>query len=570
MKLLNKIFIVVCTAFAVCSCNKDTLDLKPLDSVSEVDVFNDQALLEGYVNAAYSGIYHMHEANNLGTIGLEDLSYIKLQNTSGYNDYLTAQVTADNGEGTTQGRWNRCYGYIRHINSYFEKIEGSSVSPAALDLLSAEMYFMRAYYYFELLKWYGSVPLVDQRYSLEDKEVRLPRASIDEVVAFIVADLDRAIGSGIGTTTHPTKASKGAAMAMKGRVLLYAASELYNPSNDQSKWNAAALANKAVMDMTEYPLASDYGAMFNTTAYLDPEVIFAKEYNINLSQGQSSGANTLLFPNGYGGWQNAGPTQKFVDMFDMTNGEQPLLSDGNVNPASGYDPQDPYTNRDPRFYDIVFHNDLPFKDRTVEFWVAFEDDGDANPSGRTFLPDVSGRDSYAKGGEFSHTGYAWRMHTEEALPNDHNKQPEVYTPDIFYRKAEFYLNYAETQIALGNEDAARTAINAVRARVNMPPINYSGNDLLEAYRRERAVELSFESHRFFDIRRWKIAEDVLGVRQKGVWIEKLSTGEFVYNYGLITDASSIYAWDDKLYWLPIPRSEIVTAEGAWTNNPGYD
>ena len=254
MKLLKKIFIVVCITFAMYSCSEDALDLKPLDSVTEVDLFNDATLLAGYVNASYSGIYHMHEANNLGTIGLEDLSYIKIQNTGGYNDYLTAQVNPDNGEGTTHGRWDRCYGFIRHINSYFEKLKDLQLIKEHLHLLSAEMYFMRAYYYFELLKWYGPVPLVDQRYSLEDKDVRLPRASIDDVVAFIVADLDRAIGSDLETTTHPTKASKGAAMAMKGRVLLYAASELFNPSNDTSKWNAAAAANEAVMNMTEYPI----------------------------------------------------------------------------------------------------------------------------------------------------------------------------------------------------------------------------------------------------------------------------------------------------------------------------
>ncbi|WP_242135636.1 RagB/SusD family nutrient uptake outer membrane protein [Aestuariivivens marinum] len=575
MKILKTLFIVVCITFGMQSCDEDVLDLKPLSSVSEIDVFNDKALLSAYVNETYTGVYHMHEANDLGTIGLEDLSYIKVQNTGGYNEYLTAQVTPDNGESFTKNRWARCFGYIRHINSYFANIEGSTIDQPSLDLLSAEMYFMRAYYYFELLKWYGPVPLVDKRYGLEDKDVRLPRASIDEVVAFIVADLDRVISSSIGTVTSPAKASKGAAMAMKGRVLLYAASELFNPSNDMSKWTAAAAANKAVMDMSEYPLASDYGAMFNTSAYLDPEVIFAKEYNLLRSQGGSSGANTLLFPNGFEGWQNAGPTQKFVDMFDMANGMQPLLPDGSVNPASGYDPQNPYANRDPRLDDIVFYNDLPFKDRTVEFWAAFTDDGNGDPTGREFLKDANGillvgKDSYARGGEISLTGYAWRKHTVESLPNDHNKPPAVFTPDIFYRKAEAYLNYAETQIALGNEGAARDAINVIRARVNMPPINYTGDDLVEAYRRERAIELSFESHRFFDVRRWKIAEDVMGKRQKGVWVEKLSTGQFVYNYGLITAASSGYAWHDKLYWAPIPRGEIVTSEGAWTNNPGYD
>ncbi|MBR8535859.1 RagB/SusD family nutrient uptake outer membrane protein [Carboxylicivirga sediminis] len=574
MKVIHKIIISLCISLILFSCDESVLDLKPLDSVSEVDVFNDEALLQAYVNATYSGIYHMHEANYLGTVGYEDLCFFKKTNADGFDTYLEGRIDETNGEGVSRGRWSRCYGYIRHINSYFEKTESSSISETTLESMDAEMHFMRAYYYFELMKWYGKIPLVKQRYELEDKDVRLPRSPLDEVVAFIVEDLDKVINSSLAVNTTPARASKGAAMAMKGRVLLYAASKLFNPNNDQAKWSAAATANKAVMDLAEYPLADDYGKMFNTSSYLDPEVIFAKEYNKTISQGQWSGANTLLLPNGFEGWQNATPTQTFVDMFDMKDGQRPFLSDGSVNPSSGYDPHDPYVNRDPRMDAIVFYNGMPFKDRNVEYWIQYEDDGDGSFEGRTPLPNSEqGKDTrYGNTGhEYSHTGYAWRKHTDESLSVDYAGVPLVYTPDVLYRKAEFYLNYAETQIALGNEAEARTAINVIRGRtgVELPEITYTGGELLEAYRRERAIELSFEDHRFHDIRRWEIAEDVMGKPKKGVWIEKLSTGDLVYNYNRVAEDSKLHVWDNKMYWMPIPQSEMTTAEGEWQQNPGY-
>ena len=272
----------------------------------------------------------------------------------------------------------------------------------------------------------------------------------------------------------------------------------------------------------------------------------------------------------------------------MKNGQTPYLTDDPndgkkvVNPKSGYDPQDPYKNRDPRLTDIVLYNGVEFRGRKVEYWVdIYKDDGvTQKPVAK------KGCDNCQTGGkdtrfgtvykwEASQTNYAYRKLTDPTTdPVAGGAPTQEFTPDIQFRKTEFYLNYAETQIALGNEAAAREAINKVRARqsVGMPPIpaSVTGDALVRAYRRERAIELSLEGHRFFDIRRWKIGNEVMGNTMYGVEIERLSSGKLVYTYGAkIAEGTPLRKWDDRLYWLPIPDREIKASNNALKQNPGY-
>ena len=509
----------------IASCNKDTLDLQPLDAISEDNVFNDVNLLTAYVNAAYAWIPNVNNGNRIGTEVLTDVVTWKLPNGHGVAEYVENRVESINGEGTTRNAWNRNYQGLRHINTYFSKIDNSSLSASEIEGFTAQMHFLRAYYHFDLLTWYGGVPIMDTRTDINDN-FEIPRNSVDEVVSFIVSELDAAI-PGLSDDAPQARASKAAAMALKGRTLLYAASPLFNTGNDMAKWNAAATANKAVMDLSSHPMGNDYAAIFQNNAPLDEEIIFTREYNQENTQGTWSGINTMLWPNGYNGWALIAPTQEFVNMYETTDGELPVLADGvTPNPNSIFDPQDPYANRDPRFSASILYNGAMWKDREVEYFIEYVDDGNGVPGSREQTG--GGLDTHhgvINAHEPSKTNYAIRKNTDPSQGAT-VQVPTEYTPDIKFRKTEFYLNYAETQIFLGNEDEARAAINAVRARngVNMPPITATGDDLIEAYRRERAVELFMEGHRFNDIRRWKIGNEVMGKLQHGIDIEKHSDG----------------------------------------------
>ncbi|SDK01238.1 Starch-binding associating with outer membrane [Catalinimonas alkaloidigena] len=535
------------------SCSDDILDKKPLDGYSEVDVFADEALLTNFVNGTYLGLRHPFRDENTLTDGLTDNAYNQHGSAVGTVwNYTRAEVNQDNGEAVTNELWSHAYGFIRRSNLFFEKAAASSIDPEALTQLSGEMQFLRAYQYFDLMRWYGGVPLITSTFGLDDESYAVNRNTADEVAAFVVSECDEAIAK-LPSMSDPGyvtgRASVEAAMALKARTLLYAASPLFNASGDQAKWTAARDANKAVMELSSVSLVEDaenYGEMFQ--GYNSQEVIFARYFTEVVNQGW--GANLWLFPNSNGGWANTTPTQDLVDHYELTNGKLP------EDPSSGYNPQDPYVNRDPRFYESVLYNGAPFKGEEYEYFVDADD-----PTN----PELSGKDSpYSSISPHnaSRTGYNFRKWTLES----EGEYSGNTGPWIVFRLGEFYLNYAEAQLALGEEEEARTAINAVRTRVGMPPVTESGEALVERYRNERRIELVLEDHRFFDFRRWMIGPEVLNKPALGVQVIKDGT-TLTYDFGKV--ATDQRKWNDRLYLLPIPSGEIQRSGSSLSQNPGY-
>jgi hypothetical protein len=233
----------------------------------------------------------------------------------------------------------------------------------------------------------------------------------------------------------------------------------------------------------------------------------------------------------------------------MANGELPLLDDGTVNPASGYDPQNPDINRDPRYYACILFNGAMWKGRPAEIY---------RPGGRDSEDGLSGWNA-------SKSGWYIRKFLREG---DVVSGAEFSTnPYIIFRLGEFYLNYAECLIALGQEENAKTYINLIRARAGMPNITESGAALIKRYRNERRIELVFESHRWYDILRWKIAGETLNKTSLGVRVTKNSNGTFTYDYTRVVQQR---AWNDRQYLLPIPRSEITKSKNVLVQNPSYE
>lgn len=297
------------------------------------------------------------------------------------------------------------------------------------------------------------------------------------------------------------------------------------------------------MDMNMYSLYPDYKELF-LTPYNNPEIIFERVYTFDNRHLPLEIANG---PNGYGGWAGNTPLQNLVDDYEMENGE-PIDVQG-----SGYDPQNPYEDRDPRFYDTILYNGADYRGREVETFV---------PGGRD-SPDGSQPWNTSK------TGYYLRKFINPELPIQNPWNAQTTQPWIYIRHAEVLLNYAEAQNeATGPDASVYNAVNTVRDRSGMPdlPQGLSQAEMRERIRNERRIELAFEEHRFYDVRRWMIAEQTANEPAYGMQVTKNDDGSISYSQKVALDGRN---FQQRHYWLPIPRREIQASDGRLEQNPGY-
>lgn len=526
------------------SCDDGFLEKKPLDAISEADVWQDIPLVEGFVNGTYATLRAGYWGNSRFDISSDD-GY----GTEKPDAYLIqrGEVTPSN-LGYLEDPWEEYYTTITHCNKFLEKMTGETLEAlkaqdeARLNRMIGEMRFLRAYSYFRLLAFFGGVPLITTPFRLED-DYMVERNSYDEVLDFVISELDAAAqllppsysGADMGRVTQ------GAAMAIKSRALLYAASPLHNPTNDQAKWQAAADAAKAVIDLGRYSLYPDYKESFTEAGNFNEERIWEHVLNQDLLYSGEYRIERKMFPNGSLGWGHPSPTQNLVDHYELTSG---LLPEDDPS----YDPQNPYVNRDPRFYASIMYNGAPFQGREIQ---VFRPGGMDSPDG-------------PEGWNASWTGYYIRKYIDESILVPTNT--ETSNPNwVYCRYGEILLNYAEAQFYLGNEDVAREYLNKIRSRpsVNMPPVTDSGPALEKRIRNERRVELYAEEHRFFDIRRWKLQEDDYLYRVNVA--RDPSTGEETYSIAQLMS----FQLPERMYLTPIPQEEIAK-NPMLEQNPGYD
>ncbi len=364
----------------------------------------------------------------------------------------------------------------------------------------------------------------------------------------IVKDCDEAAAS-LPVASAPAdlgRATKAAALAVKARVLLYFASPLNNAGNTASRWVAAAAAAKAVMAFGPPPGSGEYGLYPDYyKTFIDKignkEIIFARKFQ-NPSINPSDGARNKWYMSvpgvNDGAWGGFSPTQNLVDAYEMKNGKP--ITDG----TSGYDPQSPYTNRDSRLDKSVLHQGSLYKSGIV---IETYRGGNTNNTNRL---------------DSSKTGYGLLKMIDTSK---YGANGDADNDWIFIRYAEVLLNYAEAQNEAAGPDASvQDAINQVRARSGQPPVGaLSQNDMRDRIRNERRVELSFEEHRFFDVRRWKLGSTYFKDPVRKVQISKVGA-TLIYSYP---------KWEDRDYkefqnFLPIPQSEI-DRNGKLVQNTGY-
>lgn len=544
--------ILILTSFF--SCKKDILDISPEDRIAEDAVWTDESLIKAYHTGLYNAIPHGFYLHMYSKY--TDEAYNTAPDWSGAGLFAKNTYNADNignssgGDfwGSYMSYWTRGYQYIRKVNVFLEKMAVTQLQIADKDKLVAEAKFLRAFIYFELLKRYGGVPLVSKSYSLGEEEI-FKRNTVDECVTFIDKDLADAIPklpARYGATdANYGRATQDACMALRSRTLLYAASPLFNAAHDNQKWQKAADAAQALLNKG-YSLYPDYRKLFilNSGAAQD-EYIFCR--NFTTTNGHQAPMNNLSRRYGaYGGWwASNGPSQNLVDDYDMTNGEPAFTWSGNVqavNPASGYNPNRPYYNRDPRFDASIIHDSTTYHGDLFEMWVS--------TTGSTW-----GFDSYKQSGDNPRTNYVIKKFMPDAdVPL--NWQTIYTNPWPYFRLAEIYLNYAEAKFELGDEPTCRQYISLVRARVGMPaiPATVTGEALRARLYNERRIELAFEGQRFFDIRRWKIASVIDSRPVRGMDIIKnLTTGATTYTPVQLLVKNP---YEDKMNLLPVETNEI--------------
>jgi starch-binding outer membrane protein, SusD/RagB family len=539
------------------SCKRGLLDVFPSDALSDATVFEDINVANRFLTNIYGTMPNgfARRDQNPGDAGWSrGMSAFAMATDDAEGNNLAASTHGLNS-GTLPTTWAYAddiwvqnYAVIRKANSFMEKIDAVPGDENLKKRMKAEAKFLRAFAYEELVKSFGGVPLMLTAGLPE--EAIIPRNSYEECVNQIVQDCDEAAADlpVVMPVSELGRATKVAALSVKARILLYFASPLNNPGNDQARWTNAANAAKAVMDFGPAPGSGEYGLHPDYyRLFLDKpgnkEVIFARKFQ-NPSINPSDGARNKWYMSvpgvNDGAWGGFCPTQNLVDAYEMKNGK-PI-----TDPTSGYDPQNPYADRDSRLDKSVVHQGSVYKAGIV---IETFRGGNVNNTNRLDSPK---------------TGYGLMKMVDTSKWGPAGGADNDW---IFIRYAEVLLNYAEAKNeATGPDQSVYDAINQVRARSGQPALTagFTQAELRDKIRNERRVELSFEEHRFFDVRRWKLGSTHFKEPIRKVQIIQGPGGILQYSYPV---------WEQRDYkefhnLLPIPQNEI-DRNGKLEQNTGY-
>jgi hypothetical protein len=558
MKSNRNLALIILCGLSISSCQK--YETVPNDSLNASIVYDQLDKSANFALQARADIYsYLPDGfNRIDNVVLDAATDDAIASRYGNSIEVLSKsgITADiNPDGV----WSKYYAAIRKSNIFLSKIDQVPTDLNTIALWKSEIRFIRAISYFELLKRYSGVPLLGNHvYGLEDNLTNIPRNSYDEVAQYISKECE-AIKSLLKTESEVSTAefgaiSRGTAYALKSRLLLYAASPLNNPSNDLTKWQAAADEAKALISLsgTGYALNPSFANAFLQRKNAEIILNYQRAQTTDLEK--QNGPAGFTDPNGSNGYVS--PTQNLVDAFPMKDGRAIGTS-----PAFAYDNQNPYINRDPRLALTVFYNGIDWLQRKVE---TFEGGLD-KPNTIAFQ---------------TRTGYYMRKFLGN-FETAQNYSAQTHNFPIF-RYAEILLNYAEAINEVADNTTNRTEafnqLKAIRARAGIAigavagynyglKTNMTQVEMRDAIRNERRIEMAFEEQRFWDIRRWKTAEsvDVGNGFARGVKITKSITGAFIYDYVNVDKLTFIAP---KMYLYAIPLKDIL-ADPALTQNPGY-
>ena len=646
---MKKILSILAFAAVMVSCADDFLDKVPLDKLSEDAVFNSPQLAESYVNALYPVLPDPFQEGNISNITDESFFRYGGSSTRYMYDgrlspstilYISEGGQAHDSRTTTLNIWNRAYEFIYKMNYFLRAAESedSRLEKETADRLKGEVYFLRAWAYYNLIQRYAGVPIIKTPHSIGGGEdFKVERSNFDDCVDFILSDLDKAdqlLPS--KAATKRGRVNKDVSLALRARVTLLAASKLFNDPDSpapsiwkgeykkEEKWTRAYNACKAVVDRADvdgaYALDDKYSDFWKD---LDsPEIIWAKYFVTTEDIDKAQLYYTIEY---YNGWTSMQPTQAMMIDYEMNNGKK-FFEEG-----SGFDPKKPFANRDPRFYYSVAHpfstygviEDGSYNEYELQMYLLFKDKSAADFEMPNTMPDYTDK-TKDLAHAVTHTGLELRKWYDPSKPITDKQTITPFYP--WFRLAEFYLNFAEAAYMCGKEEECRTYINKVRARsdVNMPAVTEGGEALWDRLVNERRIEMAYEFTRYFDVRRWMIAdkyENVPIAGMKTMVLEKGSKKDTVYRMARLSkdvNTNTCYYWANSSeretyiagnsgrdittkwtyrwlgkdyeidygecpltfsptqkyfvpanYLMPIPETEIKKAQNTIVQNPGY-
>ena len=647
---MKKILSILAFAAVMVSCADDFLDKVPLDKLSEDAVFNSPQLAESYVNALYPVLPDPFQEGNISNITDESFFRYGGSSTRYMYDgrlspstilYISEGGQAHDSRTTTLNIWNRAYEFIYKMNYFLRAAESedSRLEKETADRLKGEVYFLRAWAYYNLIQRYAGVPIIKTPHSIGGGEdFKVERSNFDDCVDFILGDLDKAdqlLPS--KAATKRGRVNKDVSLALRARVTLLAASKLFNDPDSptpsiwkgeykkEEKWTRAYNACKAVVDRADvdgaYALDDKYSDFWKD---LDsPEIIWAKYFVTTEDIDKAQLYYTIEY---YNGWTSMQPTQAMMIDYEMNNGKK-FFEEG-----SGFDPKKPFANRDPRFYYSVAHpfstygviEDGSYNEYELQMYLLFKDKSADDFEMPNKMPDYTDK-TKDLAHAVTHTGLELRKWYDPSKPITDKQTITPFYP--WFRLAEFYLNFAEAAYMCGNEEECRTYINKVRARsdVNMPAVTEGGEALWDRLVNERRIEMAYEFTRYFDVRRWMIAdkyENVPIAGMKTMVLEKGTKKDTVYRMARLSkdvNTNTCYYWANSSeretyiagnsgrdittkwtyrwlgkdyeidygecpltfsptqkyfvpanYLMPIPETEIKKAQNTIVQNPGYE
>lgn len=625
-KYIYGCFLFAASVFSLVSCS-DALDLAPSGRITDDDVFSNNDNVGAYLNSCYNNLpvkgcwYYYWSRGPVewcdDAWDAADVYYSTAISAMLYNGNISSSYDPVTDEGWGDGDYWSAYWNSIHLCSVFISKIGTATVKEESDRKrwTAEAHLLRAFYYSELLEWYGmGLPIEKEPFDYAADFTKAQRASYYETVKFIMEDCDVALNTAdlpwrIATEakTEFGRFNKAMAAAIKSRMILFAASPLYN--NGKNYWEEAYQVNsKSLSDLKAngYQL---YNTVNNSQVYLSPDAYlpnnYAALYNeyftnsmINTIDKETiyqgiNNQNWLFNVDGIG-CQNGGkagtcPSQELVDSYETTDG-QPILNlatpyvdvqhtQPNYNTSNTlYDPQNPYANRDPRFYADIYYNGSKRKC----MWSFAEpvgaiDNYPASMGNRTRI--IATWNGEPKTGlsqtsrQMTRTGYYERKFLHPFSGNDYMTAGANHK---FYRLGEIYLNLAEAAAEAGHLDEARDAVDAIRERVGMPdiPSGLPKADLILRIRNERRVELAMEENRYFDVRRWSSSTGDISVTDKWITamvITRNSNGSFSYSRRPVRPTERA-CYTNKYLRLPLPSNEanlMQTLTGETWQNPGW-
>lgn len=632
MKLRTLLYALMLAAFTVTSC-KDVLDMAPDGKLTMDEIFADNDKTGAFLNSCYTnmpvkGTRYFFWSR--GPVNWSDESWDTdaeaeswIMSGRLYNGDASAgshpitNISADGGNGDY---WARYWSAIRNCTIFISRIDKATVrNPADRARWKAEAHLLRAYYYSELLKWFGAVLSVEREpYDFQQDFSTVSKASYYEVVKFIMEDCDVALGTAelpwrITTDSEGGRVNKAMAEAIKSKMILFAASPLNNAGKDywqeayqvnktsleNLRTNGYELYNKVNLPQTYLsdvallgPDKNEKTALYNeyftqTMQYapnpVDRETIFQSREN----QGNIWNIDGIGSQDGYK--SGTCPTQELVDAYETTDGQpvldldKPYLDDQHLQPNYNtanktYDPKNPYAKRDPRFYASIYYNGSKRKAmwNFAEAPESFENY--PAPIGNRVRVIATYKNEPQTGihpstRKATRTGYYERKFLH---PNSGGDNPIAGANWKLFRLGEVILNFAEAAAEAGQVAAATKAVNEIRTRAGMPalPASLSKTDLIKRIRAERRVELAMEENRYFDLRRWSKPTDDLARTDRWITameITRNADGTFGYaRRNVRTTERKNYA--NKFLWVPIPLNEanrLRSITGADWQNAGW-